>query len=72
MKFKDALQNHFKKGQLITLWWLKASKINKFIIFRLSEAVKNQVMLAYKCNTLIVKGYLFSVKRNRLTVFVRD
>ena len=43
MKFKDALQNHFKKGRLMTLRWLKPSKINKFIILRLSEAMKNEV-----------------------------
>ena len=43
MKFEDALQNHFKKGRLITLRWLKALKINKFIILRLSEAMKNEV-----------------------------
>ena len=43
MKFKDALQNRSKKGRLITLPWLKASKINKFIILRLSGAMKNEV-----------------------------
>ena len=44
MKFKHALQNRFKKGRLITLLWLKALKINKFIMLRLSEAMKNEVM----------------------------
>ena len=46
MEFKHALQNHFKKGRLITLRSLKALKINKFRILRLpSEAMKNKVML---------------------------
>ena len=44
MKFKGALQNHFKKGRLMTLRWLKAIIINKFIILRLSKAMKNEVM----------------------------
>ena len=44
MKFKHALQNHFKKGRLITLQWLKSLKINKFIMLLLSEAMKNDVM----------------------------
>ena len=43
MKFKHALQNHLKKCHLITLRRLKASKINKFIILRLSEVMKNEV-----------------------------
>ena len=44
MKFKYALQNHFKKRRLITPRWLKALKINKFIMLRFSEAMKNEVM----------------------------
>ena len=44
MKFNDAFQNDFKKGRLITLRWLKALKINKFIMLPLSEAMKNEVM----------------------------
>ena len=62
MKFKDALQNHFKKGRLMTLRWSKSTKINKLKILRLSEAIKSEVMLAYKCNPLIVKEFLFRVK----------
>ena len=34
----------FLNRRLITLRWLKAFKINKFIILRLSEATKNEVM----------------------------
>ena len=64
MKFKDALQSHLKKGPLITLRWLRASKINKFIILRLSEAMRNKFMLTYKCNPLIVKVFLFRVKKS--------
>ena len=50
----------FIKGRLITLRWLKASKINEFLILRLPEAMKSEVMLIYKCNPLIVEGFLFS------------
>ena len=66
MKFKDALQNHSKKGRLITLRWLKASKMNKFIILRLSEAMKNEV------NPLIVKRFFMSHKKSFIgtTIFV--
>ena len=32
MELKHALQNHFKKGRLITLRWLNALKINKLIM----------------------------------------
>ena len=42
--FKHTLQNYFKKRRLITLRWFKALKINKFIMLRLSEAMKNEVM----------------------------
>ena len=68
MKSKDALQNHLKKGRLITFRWLKVSKINEFIILWLSKTMKNAVMLTYKCNPLIIKGFLMRVKRNRLSV----
>ena len=44
MTFKHTLQNDFKKGGLITLRWLKALKINKFIMLRLSDAMKNEVL----------------------------
>ena len=44
MKFKHASQNHFKKRRLNTLRWLKTLKINKFIMLRLSEVMKNEGM----------------------------
>ena len=34
----------FLKKRLITLRWLEALTINKFIMLRLSEAMKNEVM----------------------------
>ena len=34
----------FLKKRPITLCWLKALKINKFVMLRLSEGMKNEVM----------------------------
>ena len=44
MKLKHALENHSKKGRLITLRWIKSLRMNQFIMLRLSEAMKNNVM----------------------------
>ena len=47
---------------------LQFKLINKFIILPLLQEMKNEVMLAYKFNPLIVKVFIFRVKGNGLSL----
>ena len=52
----------FLKRRLINLRWLKALKINEFIMLRLSEEIKNEVMcIKIVCFGILTLQYFYVV-----------